>query len=86
MKLAELTEFTLDLVERLNFLADELEHTQAQLKSLDFLRSQVNALKVENEVLRDLIYELGITCSNPENMSVGAVQDIRRALEAAGVL
>lgn len=86
MKLTELTEFTIDLVERLNCFADELEYTRAQLESLDFLRSQVSALEVENGELRNLIYELGITCSDPENMSVGAVQDIRRALEAAGVL
>lgn len=78
---------TYALTARLEHLAKELEHERGKLAALEgFLDAQIRSLEAENAALRDLLYELGITDSEPLNLSVGAVQAIRRALEMAGAL
>lgn len=81
----ELTTYA--LTARLEQLAKDLEFERSRLAGLErFLDAQISALEAENAALRDLLYELGITDSEPLNLSVGAVQAIRRALETAGAL
>lgn len=75
------------LTARLEHLAKELEYERGKLESLEhFMDAQIRSLEAENEALRDLLYELGITDPNPLDMSVGAVLTVRQALETAGVL
>ncbi len=56
---------------------EALRHLSTQT---DYLRLENRALEVEIEALRDLLYEIGITDPNPLDLSLGAIQDIHRAL------
>lgn len=75
-----------DVINGLNNLVAELEHIQGFVSNADYLRAQNRALEIENAALRDLLYDLGITDPDPLEMRQGAIADIRRVIETAGVV